>query len=220
MTTSEEIYARMNASIENYNTEEAVLAAKAALAAGIDPAVAVEKGFADPIRKVGEAFEQMDIFLPELVMASDAMKAGMEVLEEALKKSGGVLKKKGVVVLGTVEGDIHDIGKTIVGAMLQANGYEVHDLGVDVPAPRFIQAAQENNAQIIALSALLSTTMLFQRDVIELMRGKGLQGKYFTLVGGAPVTQHWADEIGANGYARDAIQAVRLLDEHQEEWAK
>jgi len=220
MTTSEEIYTRMNASIEHYDSGEAVETARMAVEAGLDPAEALERGFAVPIRKVGEAFEAMDIFLPELVMAADAMKAGMTVLEEAMKSSGGTLKKKGVVVLGTVEGDIHDIGKTIVGAMLQANGYEVHDLGVDVPAPRFIQAAQETRAHIIALSALLSTTMLFQRDVIELLRNKGLEKTYYTLVGGAPVTQKWADEIGASAYARDAIQAVRLLDERQEEWAR
>jgi dimethylamine corrinoid protein len=145
-------------------------------------------------------------------MAADAMKSGVAVLEKALKESGGEVKKKAVVVLGTVEGDIHDIGKTVVGAMLQANGYVVHDLGVEVPAPRFIQAAQEVNADVIAMSALLSTTMLYQRDVIELMRNKGLHGMYKVMVGGAPVTQKWADEIGAELYARDAVQAVRTLE--------
>jgi methanogenic corrinoid protein MtbC1 len=103
--------------------------------------------------------------------------------------------------------------------MLQANGYEVHDLGIDVPATRFIQAAQEMRAQIIALSALLSTTMLFQRDVMELLRNKGLEDKYFVMVGGAPVTEHWAEEIGADGFARDAVAAVKVLDGRREEWA-
>jgi methanogenic corrinoid protein MtbC1 len=101
---------------------------------------------------------------------------------------------------------------------LQANGYEVHDLGVEVPAPRFIQAAEEAGANIIAMSALLSTTMLFQRDVLELLRNKGLQHKYFTIVGGAPVTQKWADEIGADAYGRDAVEAVRVLDARRKEW--
>jgi dimethylamine corrinoid protein len=150
-------------------------------------------------------------------MAADAMKAGMAVLEEAMKAAGREMEKKGVVVLGTVEGDIHDIGKTVVGAMLQANGYEVHDLGVEVPATRLIQAAQEVGADIIAMSALLSTTMLFQRDVIELLRNKGIRDKFYTIVGGAPVTQSWADEIGADGYARDAVEAVKVLDSRQEE---
>jgi dimethylamine corrinoid protein len=148
------------------------------------------------------------------------MRAGVNVLETAIRASGGKVEKKGVIILGTVEGDIHDIGKTVVGSMLQANGYEVHDLGVEVPAPRFIQAAQEANAQIIAMSALLSTTMLFQRDVLELLRNKGLAGKFFVIVGGAPVTQAWADKIGANAYARDAVEAVRVLEERRKEWAK
>ncbi len=220
MATTEEIYARMRASIEDYDRDAAAASAREAVAAGLDPVVAVEMGFARPIRELGEAFDRMDIFLPQLVMAADAMKAGMGVLEEAMKASGGTLEKKGVVVLGTVEGDIHDIGKTVVGAMLQANGYEVHDLGVEVPAPRFIQAAGELGADIIAMSALLSTTMLFQRDVLELLQNKGLDKKYFVIVGGAPVTQAWADEIGANAYARDAVEAVKVLDSRRGEWAK
>ena len=220
MATAEEIYARMQASIEGYDRDAAVAAAEEAVAAGLDPLVAVEKGFAETIRKLGEAFDRMDIFLPQLVMAADAMKAGMDVLDEAMRVSGGALEKKGVVVLGTVEGDIHDIGKTVVGAMLQANGYEVHDLGVEVPSTRFIEAAESVGADVIAMSALLSTTMLFQRDVIELLRNKGLGEEYFIIVGGAPVSQAWADEIGANGYARDAVEAVKLLDSQRGKWAK
>ena len=219
MATADEIYTKMRASIEEYDHDAAVAAAKEAIAAGLDPVEAVEKGFAAAIRELGEAFDRMEIFLPQLVMAADAMKAGVAVLEEALEAGGGTLQKKGVVVLGTVEGDIHDIGKTVVGAMLQANGYDVHDLGVDVPSTRFIQAAQELRADVIALSALLSTTMLFQRDVAELLRNKGLDSKYFTIVGGAPVTQQWADDIGADGYARDAVDAVKVLDSRREEWA-
>jgi len=214
MATVEEIYARMQASITGYDRDAAVAVAREAVAAGLDPVVAVERGFAGPIRELGEAFDRMEIFLPQLVMAADAMKAGMAVLEEAMKAEGSALEKKGVVVLGTVEGDIHDIGKTVVGAMLQANGYEVHDLGVEVPAPRFIQAAEDVGADIIGMSALLSTTMLFQRDVVELLRNKGVRDRYFVIVGGAPVTQEWADEIGADAYARDAVEAVRVLDGH------
>jgi trimethylamine corrinoid protein len=220
MTTAEEIYARMQASIEEYDQEAAAAAAKEAVDAGLDPLAAVEKGFAGPIRALGEAFDRMEIFLPQLVMAAAAMKAGMDVLEEAMKASGGGLEKKGVVVLGTVEGDIHDIGKTVVGAMLQANGYEIHDLGVEVPATRFIEAAEKAGADVIGMSALLSTTMLFQRDVIELLRNKGLADRYFIIVGGAPVTQAWADEIGANAYARDAVEAVKILDSHKGQWGK
>jgi trimethylamine corrinoid protein len=220
VTTADEIYARMQASIEDYDRDAAVAAAQEAIAAGLDPVVAVEEGFAKSIRALGEAFDRMEIFLPQLVMGADAMKAGVAVLEEAMKASGGTLEKKGVVVLGTVEGDIHDIGKTVVGAMLQANGYEVHDLGVEVPPTRFIEAAESAGADVIAMSALLSTTMLFQRDVIELMQSKRLRERYFVIVGGAPVTQAWADEIGADGYASDAVEAVKVLDSRRAEWAK
>lgn len=218
MSTAEQIYARMRASIEQYDEEAAVAAAQEAVAAGLDPLEAVDQGFAGPIRDLGEAFDRMDIFLPQLVMAADAMKAGMGVLEKAITEGGGALKKKGVVVLGTVEGDIHDIGKTVVGAMLQANGYDVHDLGVEVPCSRFIEVAQSLDADVIAMSALLSTTMLFQRDVLEMLHNKGLDGKYFVIVGGAPVTDEWAESIGADAYAGDAVAAVRVLDSRREEW--
>ena len=219
MSNAEQIYAKMRASIEQYDEDAAVAAAEEAVEAGLDPLVAVEQGFATSIRELGEAFDCMEIFLPQLVMGADAMKAGMAVLEEAITAGGGELKKKGVVVLGTVEGDIHDIGKTVVGAMLQANGYEVHDLGVEVPASRFIEVARSVNADVIAMSALLSTTMLFQRDVLELLRNKGLNEEYFTIIGGAPVTEQWAEKIGADAYAGDAVAAVKVLDSHRGEWS-
>ncbi len=220
MASADEIYGRMRESIELYDPTLAEKAAREAVDAGLDPAAAVEAGFAGPIRELGEAFDRMEVFLPQLVMAADAMKAGVKVLEAAMTERGGRLERKGVVILGTVEGDIHDIGKTVVGAMLQAGGYEVHDLGVEVPAPRFIQAAEEAGAHIIAMSALLSTTMLSQRDVMEMLRSKGLAGKYFAIVGGAPVTAAWAEQIGAHAYARDATEAVRVLDSRRDEWAR
>ena len=220
MADAEQIYARMRKSIEDYDNDAAEAAAKEAVDAGIDLLEAVEKGFAEPIRAIGEAFDRMEIFLPQLMLGSDAMKAGMAVLEEAIKQSGGKLVSKGLVVIGTVEGDIHDIGKTVVAALIQANGYQIHDLGVEVPAGRFIESATTLNADIIGISALLSTTMLYQRDVIEMLNNKKVKDRFFVIVGGAPVTQHWADEIGADGYARDAYEAVKLLDKHREEWAK
>jgi len=206
------IFTAMRESIENYDSEAAVVAAKQAVESGIDLLEAVEKGFAGPIRNLGEAFDRMEIFLPQLMLGSDAMKAGMAVMEEAITAGGGKIESKGTVVIGTVEGDIHDIGKTVVAALLQANGYSVHDLGVEVPSSRFIEAAGSRKADIIALSALLSTTMLYQRDVVEILGNKGLRDKYFVVVGGAPVTQAWADEIAADGYARGAYEAVQLLD--------
>ena len=220
MANAEEIYARMGKAIEEYDSDAAAAAAREAVEGGLNLLEAVEKGFASPIRRLGEAFDRMEIFLPQLMLGSDAMRAGMAVLEEAIKSGGGTLETKGSVVIGTVEGDIHDIGKTVVAALLQANGYQVHDLGVEVPAGRFIEAAQSHKADIIAMSALLSTTMLYQRDVLELLGNKGLRGRYFAIVGGAPVTQAWADEIGADGYARGAYEAVKLLDSKKGAWAK
>jgi trimethylamine corrinoid protein len=214
------IFTAMREAIQNYDSDAAAEAAKRAVNSGIDLLEAVEQGFAGPIRKLGEAFDRMEIFLPQLMLGSDAMKAGMAVLEEAIAAEGGRIRSKGTVVIGTVEGDIHDIGKTVVAALLQANGYTVHDLGVEVPASRFIEAAASQKADIIAMSALLSTTMLYQRDVVELLGNKGLREKYFTLVGGAPVTQAWAEEIGADGYARGAFEAVQLLDGKKEAWAE
>lgn len=212
MADAERIYEMMKKSIETYDSDAAVAAAEEAVAAGVDLLEAVEKGFANPIRELGEAFHRMDIFLPELTLGADAMKAGVEVLEKALDEKGGKIEKKAIVVIGTVEGDIHDIGKSVVATLLHANGYQVHDLGIDIPALRIIEAAESHQADVIALSALLSTTMLYQRDVIELLKNRGIRDKYFILVGGAPVTQAWADEIGANGFARDAFEAVELLD--------
>jgi trimethylamine corrinoid protein len=216
----EAIFGAMRTAIENYDSDAAAEAAKQAVDSGVDLLEAVEKGFAGPIRKLGEAFDRMEIFLPQLMLGSDAMKAGMTVLEEAITAAGGKIRSKGTVVIGTVEGDIHDIGKTVVAALLQANGYSVHDLGVEVSASRFIEAADSQKAQVIAMSALLSTTMLYQRDVVELLGNKGLGDRYFTLVGGAPVTQAWAEEIGAGGYARGAYEAVQLLDEKKESWTQ
>lgn len=220
MAKAEEIFAKMRASIESYDSDAAEAAAREAVAAGVDLLEAVEKGFAGPIRALGEAFDRMEIFLPQLMLGSDAMKVGMAVMEEAIKAGGGRLTNKGVVVIGTVQGDIHDIGKTVVAALLAANGYVVHDLGVEAPASRFIEAADSMKADVIGMSALLSTTMLYQRNVLELLANKGLKGKYFTIVGGAPVTQAWAGEIGADGYASGAYEAVKLLDERREAWAK
>ena len=212
MADAERIYEAMRKSIENYDSDAAVAAAEEAVAAGLDLLEAVEKGFAGPIRELGEAFDRMEIFLPELTLGADAMKAGVAVIEKALDEQGAKLEKKATVVIGTVEGDIHDIGKSVVATLLQANGYEVYDLGVEVPSTRIIDAAESHNADVIAMSALLSTTMLYQRDVIDLLKNKGTRDNYYILVGGAPVTQSWADEIGANGFANDAFEAVQLLD--------
>ncbi len=211
MAERDEIIERMKDSILNNDDDEAAAAAQAALDAGISPLAALEEGFAAPIRELGEAFNRMEIFLPQLVLSAKTMQAGLRVLEPAMKAGDVAASRKGVVVIGTVEGDIHDIGKTVVVAMLRSSGYEVHDLGTDVPLPHFLTVAEQAKADIIGMSALLSTTMLRQRDMIELMRLKGVRDQYFVIVGGAPVTEAWAREIGADAFARDAHEAIAAL---------
>ncbi|MCD6515167.1 MAG: corrinoid protein [Candidatus Odinarchaeota archaeon] len=220
MVDKEELFKKMQEAIFNYDKDLAVKLAKEAIEAGIDPLEAIEKGFAVAIRELGEKFDRMEIFLPELIMGADAMKAAVDILKEEIVRRGQKVEKKGVVVIGTVEGDIHDIGKTIVIAMLQSAGFDVYDLGKDVPIPRFLQAAEEVNADIIAASALLTTTMMKQRDLIEYLKSQGKRDKYFVIVGGAPCSQKWADEIGADGYARDAIEAVKLCERLMEQKKK
>ena len=216
----EELFSKIETAIIEGRKSEAEELAREAIKAKLDLTEVIEKGYVPGIQKVGDLWEKGDYFLPELITSAECMKAAMAILQPELDKAHIQAKSKGRVVIGTIEGDIHDIGKTVVAAMLQANGYEVHDLGVEVPATRFIQAAQETGAHIIGLSALLSTTMLYQRDVVELLRNKGLKESYFVIVGGAPVTQAWADQIGADAFARDAVAAVRVLDSRREEWSR
>jgi trimethylamine corrinoid protein len=182
--------------------------AQRALDSGIAPADIMANGFVKGIQEVGELFESGDVFLPELMMAADAMAGATEVTNAALE--GEAAEAKGVVVLGTVQGDVHDIGKAIVIAYLKANGYEVTDLGRDVPAETFIAKAKEQKADIIGMSALLTTTMEEQRKVIKLVKDGGLAIR--TVVGGAPCTQRWADQIGADAYAEDANDGVKKID--------
>lgn len=190
-------------------------AAAAALAgdavrAELDLLEVVEKGYVPGIQKVGELWEQGDYFLPELISSAEAMKAAMAVLEPELNRKNIAARTGGKVVIGTVEGDIHDIGKNLVASMLQAGGFEVFDLGADVKLERFIEKAEAVGAGMICLSALLTTTMTNQRRLIGFLREKGLRDKYKVLVGGAPASRKWAEEIGADGYAENAVAAVKL----------
>jgi len=162
------------------------------------------------VNYVGEQFAQGEMFLPDLVLAGEAMKAAVAVLEPEMARRGAERKMLGKVVLGTVAGDIHEIGKTLVGTMLASSGFQVYDLGVDVPIGTFVEKVRQVNADIVGLSALLTTTMARQRDVIEALDEAGLRPKVKVMVGGAPVTGSWADEIGADGYSEDAIGAVAV----------
>jgi corrinoid protein of di/trimethylamine methyltransferase len=184
--------------------------AKEALSLGIDPLDAINKGFVEGINFVGEQFGAGEMFLPDLVMAGEAMKTAVLVLEPEMKRRGSQRANLGTVVLGTVKGDIHEIGKTLVMTMLSASGFQVHDLGVDVPAEKFIAKVREVNADLIGLSALLTTTMPGQRVVIDALTKEGLRAKVKVMVGGAPVSHAWAKEIGADGYGEDAMAAVAL----------
>ena len=196
-------------SILNYDAAGAEDVAKRALAAGMAPGDVMAEGFIKGIQEIGELFESGEVFLPELMMAAQAMEAATQVCNAAL--AGGVAEKNGTIVLGTVQGDVHDIGKAIVIAYLKANGYGVTDLGRDCAAEDFISKAEELNADVIGMSALLTTTMEEQRKVIKLLKEKGLDGKFKTVVGGAPCTQRWADQIGADAYAEDANDGVKKI---------
>lgn len=170
----------------------------------------VDKGFVKGIREVGRLWEEGAMFLPELVMGAEAMKEAMVILRPSLEEGATGQGTAGHVVIGTIEGDIHDIGKTLVATMLSANGFEITDLGADVPVAQFVDEAVESGAGCIAISALLTTTMSGQKKVIEELENRSVRGKIKVMVGGAPCSDDWAKEIGADGYAGDAVAAVQL----------
>ena len=208
--SSEDLFQRMAKAIIDGHKDEAAALAEEAATQGIGPNEALDKGFIPGIRKVGELWEQGEYFLPELVTSAECMKAALAVLKPALERSREKLALQGKVVIGTIEGDIHDIGKNLVAAMFSANGFEVFDLGADVKLQRFIDQALAVNADFICLSSLLTTTMLNQKRFMALVREQKLDGRFKVLVGGAPVTRKWAADIGAAGYAENAMTAVKL----------
>lgn len=205
---SEDLLKAMAQSIIDGEAEVAADLAKQALDAGINPLDAITKGYMLGVNDVGDSFACGNVFLPELVMAGEAMKAAIAVLEPELKKAGTKRDILGKVVLATVEGDIHEIGKSLVGTMLTAAGFEVYDLGVNVPADKIMAKVEEVDADIVGLSALLTTTMVRQKEVIEAMDKRGMRNKTRVMVGGAPVTSDWVQKIEADGYSEDAIGAV------------
>jgi corrinoid protein of di/trimethylamine methyltransferase len=205
---SEELFKAMKQSVIDGETEQAEELARQALEQGLDPLDAINQGYVPGVNYVGEQFGCGEMFLPDLVLAGEAMKAAVDVLEPEMQRRGSARQMLGKVVLGTVKGDIHEIGKTLVATMLSAGGFEVYDLGVDVPAKDFAEKAREVGADIVGVSALLTTTMVGQKSVIEALEENGLRPKVKVLVGGAPVTRSWAEEIGAEGYSEDAIGAV------------
>jgi trimethylamine corrinoid protein len=207
---TDDLFKAMAQSITDGEAEQAAELAKQSISQGIDPLDAINKGFVMGVNYVGDQFSCGNMYLPELVMAGEAMKAAVAVLEPELARRGSERKMLGKVVLCTVEGDIHEIGKTLVGTMLSATGFQVYDMGVDVPVMKVVEKARDVGADIVALSALLTTTMVHQKDVVEALEDIGLRSKVKVMVGGAPVTQEWVKQIGADGYSEDAIGAARV----------
>jgi 5-methyltetrahydrofolate--homocysteine methyltransferase len=194
--------------IRDGDADKAVAAAREALAAGAAPLQIVGEGISPAMTEVGRQFEEGDCFVPELLMAARATKAVFELLRPLLSQTG--VKPVARVVLGTVKGDMHDIGKNLVGALLEGGGFEVVDLGVDVPPARFVSAVEERKPELVGLSALLTTTLPGMKTTLEALQAAGLRGQVKVMVGGAPVTQGYAETIGADGYADNAASAVDL----------
>ena len=206
----EELFEAMARSVIEGEDETAADLARRAVEAGIDPLEAIDRGFVPGIDHVGQEFSRETMFLPELVLAGEAMKAAVAVLEPEMTRAGVAREIHGTVVLAAAPGDIHDIGKSLVGTMLSASGFRVVDLGVDVPVDAVVDKVREVNADIVGVSALLTTTMLGQRDLITALGSAGLRGNVKVMVGGAPVTPEWAEEIGADGFGVDAARAVAV----------
>ena len=182
-----------------------------AIDSGVDAEVILNDGLISGMNVVGDLFRDHEIFLPDVLMAARAMYAGMDLIKPILIKSG--ISSRGKVIIGTIQGDLHDIGKNLVGIMLKGAGYEIIDLGNDVPPQKFVEAAEETGAMIIGMSALLTTTMTGMKEVVEILKEKNLDEKIRTIIGGAPISNDYANEIGANKYSFDAGNAVDTVNE-------
>ena len=210
MGKKEDLLGKLAQTMIDGDDKAAADVAQEIIEAGIDAQEAISQGAIKGLDTVGERFQRLEAFLPELIRAGDAMKACMAVLKPHIKVEQMADIILGDVVIGTVKGDIHEIGKNLVANMLTASGFEVHDLGFDVPIKRFIEEAETVKAQIIALSALLTQSSYYQKHVIDYLRDAGARDKYYVIVGGAPVSPDWATEIQADGYARTAVGATQL----------
>jgi len=208
-----QLYDELKTAIINYNEEHAKEVSQKILASNIDPFETIEQSLHPAMKIVGDKFNNLEYFLPQILLATDAMKASISILTANVDRDKLNAGKKGKVVLGTVSGDIHEIGKEIVGVLFEINGFEVFDLGNDVNPLDFIKKAEEVQADIIGMSALMSTTMTVQKEAIELLKEIGLRTKFLVMIGGGPTTKAWAEEIGADGWAETAEEAVQLAIE-------
>jgi corrinoid protein of di/trimethylamine methyltransferase len=207
---SDELFAALRQAVIDGDAAASANLAQQALDTGVPPLAAIDNGLVPGLSWVGEEFGKGELFLPDMMLAARAMQKAMDILEPELQAQAAQRHVVGRVVIGTVKGDIHEIGKNLVGMMLSTSGFEVHDLGVDVAPDRFVEAAREHNADVVGVSALLTTTMAGQRTVVEALAAAGLRDRVKVIVGGAPASESWAAEIGADGYSEDAIGAVAL----------
>jgi trimethylamine corrinoid protein len=208
-----DVLEELRQSVINYDEEAAVKAAKKVLELKMDPYKVITDCLTPAIQEVGDRFEKGEAFLPELIMATDTMDAAVKVLEKEISKEEMEGRKKGRIVLGTVKGDIHNIGKNIVGIMLKTAGYEIIDLGVDVEPSKFVEEAERSGAQIIMASALMTFTAVNMKKISDYLEMEGVRKKYKLAFGGGPLSETWAKEMGADGYAPDAVKAVELANQ-------
>ncbi|MHA1478930.1 MAG: cobalamin B12-binding domain-containing protein [Promethearchaeota archaeon] len=206
----EQLYSEISDAIVNLDKDKAIELANRAVAEKLNLLEVIEKGYGDGIRRIGDLWEEGEFFLPELMLGGNIMQESMDILLPSLKESG-TSASQGVVVIATIEGDIHSIGKTIVGTMLSANGFDVYDLGADVPAEKIIETAVEKNADVIGVSALLTTTMFGQKKIIDILESRGIRDKFKVIIGGAPVTKEWTEKCKADGFSGSAVEAVKLV---------
>lgn len=206
-TENEKLFKALETAVVDMEEERVIELAKQVVEDGIDAFDAINQGLSKGMDRAGQLFEEEEYFIPELLMCSDAMYAGLDVLKPHLKTTS---EKKGTVVIGVIEGDTHDIGKNLVKIMLETSGFDVVDLGRDVSPLRFVDTAKELNAQIIALSTLMTTTMDGMQEVVLLLKNQGIRDRYKVIVGGGPISPGFANRIGADGYATNAAEAVKL----------
>jgi corrinoid protein of di/trimethylamine methyltransferase len=211
MSSKSEVIENLRKAVLDLDIDRVSAAAREAVRLEIDPIEAIDEGLAKGVRTIGDRFAAGEAFLTELVMAGEAMKAGVEVLRPVILQRKLQRKSTGIVVIGTVRGDIHDIGKNIVTVMLEAAGFEVNDLGVDVTPENFLNKTRESKAQIVAMSALLTVTTPEQKNTVQLIEKAGIRKSVKVAIGGAAVTPEWAREIGAEGYSDNAVDAVELF---------
>jgi len=212
---AEEVYKNLSDAVVNMDEDAAIAGANTVVEKGYDAYQAIDKGLADGMERAGKLFDEEEYFVPELIICSDAMNAGIGILKPHLKQEEA--KKKHKAVIGVVEGDTHDIGKNLVRIMLESAGFELIDLGRDVPPSVFVDKAIENEAELILMSSLMTTTMDGMAAAVKILNDKNVRGKFKVAVGGGPVSKAFADRIGADGYAKNAAEAVRLCKEFAKE---